>query len=90
MKLQAWAKDELEAQQRMLAVLQAQEDAIRRGQTAEVKSSGEELERELPGGAARERCSRGTGRAMVQSGKITRKVVEGRSCLVCSINPGGR
>jgi hypothetical protein len=54
-QLQAWAKDELEAQRRMLAVLQAQEDAIRRGQTAEVKSSGEELERELPGGATRER-----------------------------------
>jgi len=54
-QLQAWAKDELEAQHRVLVVLQAQEEAIRQGQTAEVKSCGEDLERELPGGATRER-----------------------------------
>ena len=54
-QLQAWAKDELEAQRRILAVLEAQEDAIRRGETAEVRSCGEDLERELPGGATRER-----------------------------------
>lgn len=55
-QLQAWAKDELEAQRRLLALLERQEEAIRAGSTAGVRSSGEELELELPGGAQRERA----------------------------------
>jgi len=54
-QLQAWAKDELEAQRRLLGLLQRQEAAVRAGCTADVRQSGEELERELPGGATRER-----------------------------------
>ena len=53
-QLAAWAKDESEAQARLLTLLTAQEDAVRRGHTADVRISGEALERELPGGAERE------------------------------------
>lgn len=54
-QLSAWAKDEAEAQGRLLELLKAQEEAIRRGHTAEVHASGEALQGELPSGAARER-----------------------------------
>ena len=54
-QLAAWAKDEAEAQARLLALLNTQEDAVRRGHTLDVRASGEALERELPSGAERER-----------------------------------
>lgn len=54
-QLSAWAKEELEAERRLLALLEAQEKAVRAGRTEDVRASGDALARELPGGAARER-----------------------------------
>jgi len=54
-QLAAWAKEEVEAQARLLELLKSQEEAVRLGRTDDVRASGEALERELPGGALRER-----------------------------------
>lgn len=54
-QLSAWAKEELEAERRLLALLEAQEAAVRAGKTEDVRESGEALARELPDGASRER-----------------------------------
>jgi hypothetical protein len=54
-QLAAWAQEELAVQDRLLALMKAQEDALREGQTADVERTGRELEAELASGADRER-----------------------------------